>query len=272
VTIRIGEIDYANCTPIFTMLRQHFDCSGYRFVQGVPATLNGLLSRGEIDVCPSSSIEYGFSPDSYVLLPELSISSVGTVKSVLLFSRVPIEELDRQTIGLTAESATSVNLLKIILARHYGFVNEFRRFTLPPDKALESFPAVLLIGDAALRAKGVEQGHVYDLGELWYSFTGRPFVFALWLARRDVVESRHGELRILADALVSAKQRAYDSYGEIAATSPSFAWMGNADLVDYWRTISYDLTPDHLEGVRTFYRYAAEMGILAREPDIRLFA
>src|SRR5512136_1386721 len=116
MTLRIGEIEYANCTPIFSVLKKDFDCADYRFIRGVPARLNAMLSREEIDLCPASSFEYGKSADKYYLLPGLSISSVGAVKSVLLFSRLPIGELDHQAIGLTAESDTSVNLLKIIMA------------------------------------------------------------------------------------------------------------------------------------------------------------
>jgi chorismate dehydratase len=272
VTLRIGQIDYANCTPIFTTLQKYFDCSHYHFVRGVPAVLNNMLARGEIDACPSSSIAYGFAPEKYCLLPGLSISSIGQVKSVLLFSRVPLADLNNQTIGLTAESATSVNLLRIILAKHYGFVNDFQTFSLPLDKALESFPALLLIGDTALREAANSNGlNVYDLGELWYTFTGRPFVFALWMVTRQAAEQKHSAVRALSADLLDAKLRAYDSYEEIAAGCRELAWMSGSALVDYWRTISYDLTPDHIEGVRVFYRYAAELGILAREPEIRIF-
>ncbi len=272
MTLRIGQIDYANCTPIFTTLQRYFDCSHYHFVRGVPAVLNEMLARGEIDVCPSSSIAYGFAPENYCLLPELSISSIGPVKSVLLFSRLPLTALNEQTIGLTAESATSVNLLRIILAKQYGFVNDFQKFDLPLDRAIESFTALLLIGDGALKGAAASNGlHVYDLGELWYSFTGRPFVFALWMVTRQAAEQKRSAVSALSRDLLAAKRRAYDSYEEIAAGCRELAWMSGPALVDYWRTISYDLTSDHLEGVRVFYRYAAELGILAREPEIRIF-
>ena len=113
--LRIGQIEYANCTPLFHVLREQFPGSGYEFVTGVPAELNRMLLAGEIDVCPSSSIEYAYHPDRYTILPHLSISSIGAVASVLLFSKVPVEELDGLKIRLSSESATSVNLLKILL-------------------------------------------------------------------------------------------------------------------------------------------------------------
>lgn len=271
--LTLGHIIYANCTPIFTALRELGHAPDYRIVTGVPARLNRLLADGEIDVCPSSSIEYATHPGNYVILPDLSISAVGPVKSVMLFSRVPIGELDGATIGMTTESDTSVNLLKIVLGLFHRFSNRFQRTDLPLADALEAHPALLLIGDKALRA--VLEGtapHVYDLGELWYRFTGLPFVFALWLVRRDAAESRRDEVARLGADLLRAKRISYDSYPAIAAGAPERRWIGEELLVDYWRTISYDLTPAHLEGLRLFYRHAAELGAIDTAPEIRLFA
>ncbi len=273
VTIRIGQIEYANCTPIFSALHDSFDCGPYLFVRGVPAQLNAMLRRGEIDVCPSSSFEYGKSPESYLLLPDISISSIGPVKSVLLFSRLPIEELNNRPIALTTESDTSVNLLRIILARQFDFSNRFERSPLPLAEALKEFSALLLIGDAALRERMVDRGlFVYDLGELWLAFTGLPFVFALWMVTRQAAEQKRWEVQALVERLLAAKERAAHSYGKIAEESREAEWMGRDALVDYWRTISYDLTLRHLEGVATFFRYAWELGLIEAEPELRIFA
>jgi chorismate dehydratase len=272
MTIRVGRIGYANCTPLFYALKKNFDCSNYVFVDGVPAKLNAMLSRGEIDICPASSFEYGKSPGKYYLMPGLSISSIGAVKSVLLFSKVPIEELGNCAIGLTTESDTSVNLLKIILNKRYGLANEFLQSNLSLQDAMQSFSALLLIGDAALREGAVPHGlHVYDLGALWHEFTGFPFVFALWIVTREAAETKIQEIRTLGDRLREAKQLAYDSYEEIAAVSGETEWIAQEALVDYWRTISYDLTTRHMEGVRLFFQMAADLELLPYSPELRLF-
>ncbi|WP_243371389.1 menaquinone biosynthesis protein [Geotalea sp. SG265] len=271
--IRIGEIEYANCTPIFTALKKNFDCSGYRFVREVPSALNAMLSNGEVDISPSSSIEYGKSFEKYCLMPQISISSIGPVKSVFLFSRIPIENLHNKTIGLTTESDTSVNLLKIILKKKYGYENEFQRTPLPLKEALQSHEGLLLIGDAALKASLAKHNfHVYDLGQQWYEFTGLPFVFALWIVRRDAAASKHEAMAVLRDNLLKAKKLAYDSYASIALHSREREWMSASALVDYWKTISYDLTAEHLKGLETFYRHAAEMGLIPKQPEIALFS
>ncbi|WP_298271316.1 menaquinone biosynthetic enzyme MqnA/MqnD family protein [Geobacter sp.] len=272
MSLTIGQIEYANCTPIFSALQNSFDCSGYRFVRGVPSHLNRLLATGEIDVCPSSSIEYGKHSDRYLILPDLSISAVGAVKSVFLFSTVPIEELDGATIGMTTESDTSVALLRIILATFYRFANRFERTHLEIATALERFPGLLLIGDNALKGSLTHGGcKVYDLGELWHRFTGLPFVFALWLVRRDTVARFPSEVATLSADLIRAKRLAYESYPLIAEGAAERAWIDQPRLVDYWRTISYDLTPHHVEGARLFFSHAADLGLLPSIPEIEVY-
>jgi chorismate dehydratase len=269
--LRIGRISYANCTPIFSGLRELVPGLDCQFVEGVPSRLNAMLAAGEIDVCPSSSIEYAHHPDNYLILPNLSISSIGAVGSVLLFSRIPIEELSGQTILLSSESATSVNLLRILVTIRFGMTCRFISSHLPLELALQDAPAMLLIGDAALRASLTDHSAcVYDLGELWYRWTGLPFVFALWLCGRQVAESRHAEVWRLAGQLVKAKELAGTAIESIARDAPEALWMGKDRLIDYWRdNISYDLGRRHLEGLALFYRHCTDLGLLKGEPGLR---
>lgn len=189
-----------------------------------------------------------------------------------MFSRLPIEELDGRTVGLTRESDTSVNLLKIILRKFYNHHNSFSRIMNATINALDDFPAILLIGDSALKAGlGKVNGiYVYDLGELWLKHTGLPFVFALWIVREESVRKERNKVIALYTELCDAKQRAYNSFENLADICEK-GWIGKEKLIDYWKTISYDLTPLHLDGLRLFYRYSAELGLIEEVPEIRLF-
>jgi len=267
--LRIGRINYANCTPIFHALHELFPEEVYQYIGGVPATLNSMLASGDIDVCPSSSIAFSTQPEQYLIVPDLSISSCGPVQSVLLFSSTPIESLDGRTILLSSESATSVNLLKIILGKFYGLCCSFRVTDQTTLSALNDEPALLLIGDAALHAAQESSGlYVYDLGKIWFLRTGTPFVFALWLTSRQAVE-RHGcELRRLAIQLRQAKIHAVNSLERIVAAAPENVWMGREGLLEYWKVLSYDLGPWHIEGLNLFFRLAAESGLIASAPEL----
>jgi len=272
--LRIGRITYANCSPIFHELQKQAPAEDYQFIGGVPSHLNALLAAGEIDVCPSSSIEYALHPERYLILPDLSISSIGAVASVLLFSRLPIAELDGQTILLSSESATSVNLLRILLKKRFGCSCGFTVSEQPLDSAMQEAPAMLLIGDKALRASLLDADLlVYDLGDLWYEWTGLPFVFALWFCGRKVAGDRHAEVTRLARHLIASKERACADLDSIARSATEAQWMGRDRLVAYWRdNISYDLDSRHLDGLRLFYRYCVEFGLLPAEPELHFLA
>jgi len=133
---------------------------------------------------------------------------------------------------------------------------------------------MLLIGDKALRASLLGADLlVYDLGELWYEWTGLPFVFALWFCGRRVAGNRHAEVVRLARHLVASKKLACADLETIAHNAPEAQWMGRDRLVAYWRdNISYDLDSSHLDGLRLFYRYCVELGLLPAEPELHFLA
>jgi chorismate dehydratase len=270
--LRIGQIDYANCFPIFNCLKNTNPECSYAFIKGVPSELNSMLSSGRLDLCPSSSIEYARHPNNYLILKDLSISSIGRVKSVFLFSRFPIENLDGKTLGVTGESATSVNLLKIALGKFCKFHNTYVKIENASIDALDDFPAVLLIGDTALRAglQDMKDVHAYDLGDIWFKNTGLPFVFALWIIREETVLKAKREAISLYSRLCHAKMHAYKTF-ESCADDFGMEWIGKSELINYWQTISYDLTPRHIEGLRLFYHLSADLGLIDREPPIRIF-
>ena len=266
--LKIGQIEYANCTPLFYVLRQQFNCSGYKFVSGVPAELNKLLLTSEIDVCPSSSVEYAYHPDRYSILPQLSISSIGAVASVLLFSQVPIEDLCGCLIHLSSESATSVNLLKILFNQKYGFTCTYEITSPVSIDSGVSASALLLIGDSALRTSLEKSApYVYDLGELWHSWTGYPFVFALWLCRNEVAD--RGELIALSRQLVEAKERVSGQLELIATGAKEAGWMGKDRLLAYWRdNISYQLDEHAIAGLMLYYTKCFECGLIDGIPTL----
>jgi chorismate dehydratase len=269
--LRIGRIEYANCTPLFYLLLKQFPCTEYEFVTGVPAELNRMLLAGEIDVCPSSSIEYAYHPDRYIILPQLSISSVGAVASVLLFSKVPVEKLDGRKIRLSSESATSVNLLKILLSQRFGCSCTYEVAQPGDSCAEEDSPALLLIGDSALRRSLKESDlYVYDLGELWHAWTGYPFVFALWLCRKEVSDGV--ELQDLTRQLLLAKEQVPGNLEQIATCAKEAVWMGSDRLLAYWRdNISYELGECEQSGLLLYYTKCFECGLIGAVPPLHFY-
>lgn len=257
--LRVGHIPYLNCHPFF----HHLSACGFdgEIIQGVPSQLNQMLQEGRVDISPSSSFEYALHSRDYLLLPDLSISSCGPVKSVLLFSPCRLPELKGQSIALTGESATSINLLRVLLREYYAH-EQVADFVPQGDvEALiaEKKPA-LLIGDRAMHqaAQHPVGMRVYDLGELWYQATGLPFVFALWILRRESAANKAEALHRLRDQLACSIRAAFADLDALAIGEEA----ERAFLVDYWQTIDYRLGPRHLEGLSLYWRLCQKYGLL----------
>lgn len=273
MTITIGRIAYLNVAPYFHYLTEQ-GFSG-EVVAGVPADLNRMLAEGSVDACPSSSFEYGLHAEDYLLLPGHSISSIGPVHSVLLFTPGPLNDLSGSEIAITGESATSINLLQVLLKEfcRVGDVS-FR----VPDRAVEACLRdgrnALLIGDRALRAaQDCPAGfQITDLGALWYHFTGLPFVFALWILRREAVDKFPAAVNTLAMQLKASRDYAFDHLPEMAARLSAATGFSAPLLEEYWRGISYDLTDGHLEGLQLYFALCRKHGLLERVPEFHFFA
>jgi chorismate dehydratase len=263
--LRIGRIPYANLYPIFHYLDNECNGSDYTFIKGVPSKLNRMLRAGELDISPSSSIEFLKNKNKYRILPWHSISSTGPIKSILLFSSIPIKNLGGKTIAATSDSATSTVMLQIILREFYSIKSRFRQTDLRSVKnILSSHDAVLHIGDTAMQeAQKISSGgtnpsplYIYDLGELWYEYTGLPFVYALWVVRKNSLYEKTDLIRKLSHDLINAKKHATKKLSAIARETPQKKWISEKALVSYWKIISYDFTEKHLEGLRLFEKYA----------------
>ncbi|MBD1399430.1 menaquinone biosynthetic enzyme MqnA/MqnD family protein [Pelovirga terrestris] len=268
--LTLGYISYLNCVPFFGRLKEQ----GFNgnLVPGVPSALNRMLQQGEIDASPSSSFEYARNWRDYLLLPGHSISSVGSIASVLLFSPVSPDRLGGVEIALTGESATSINLLEILLRDYYGLNDVVTRVPSGSveDLVSKGIPA-LLIGDRALKLSTVVPLGigVYDLGKLWHQHTGLPFVFALWMIRKGVVQ-RHAEaLGQLGEQLLKSREAVMQQplvFAEAAALHLGFS---PEQIISYWQTIDYRLDQQHLEGLNRFFDLCVDYGLLGEMPELR---
>ncbi|MFO7812466.1 MAG: menaquinone biosynthesis protein [Pelovirga sp.] len=267
--LTLGYISYLNCIPFFACLKDQ----GFqgKLVPGVPSALNLMLQQGEIDASPSSSFEYARNWRDYLLLPGHSISSVGSIASVLLFSPREPSRLDGVEIALTGESATSINLLEILLRDYYGLSDVV---TTVPDASVEELVSMgkpaLLIGDRALKlSSAIPAGvGVYDLGKLWHQNTGLPFVFALWMVRKKVVAQHAEALGRLGEQLLQSRQSVLQHPQRFAEGAAQQTIMTPEQIVSYWSSISYVLDNEHLKGLTLFFERCFKHGLLQEVPPL----
>lgn len=175
--LRYGSVPYLNARPLLSGLA---DEVGPLRLE-VPRVLSRLLSEGQLDVALAPVVA-SFDDPSLVIVPSAAVVAHGPVKSVLLFTRKPIDEI--RSVGLDISSRTSAAMVRVLFAQRWGASPTFVSRASDPDLTQLEQDAALLIGDPALRA--VWDGPTpLDLGAEWNVWTGLPFVFATWLARNQ---------------------------------------------------------------------------------------
>ncbi len=261
--LRIGQILYTNVLPVYFYFDQERFEDRIDFIRQVPATLNLAMSRGEIDLGPISSFSYAEHASQYVALSDLSVSAKGRVGSLFLFSKKPIEQLNGTKIALTNTSATTVNLLKIILRKFYDY--EISYVTQEPvlDNMLLDAEAALLIGDdaiLAMRKKG--DLHVYDLGELWHRFTGYSMTFAIWAVRKQVLAEHSALLEEVHASFLTSKEMTRKNPGPLIDYVSTHYGGGKEEWTRYFQGLQHDFGDEQRIGLEYYYRCAAELGLL----------
>jgi len=173
----IGTVPYLNAVPLTHGLEEPL-------VRLPPSRLATEFRAGRLAAALLSVTEALTSPDTDVL-DGLAIASHGPVFSVILAHRDPLEDI--QEIAIDTASCTSVNLLRVLLEM-WGL----RPKLIPWSDYSRAGAArnLLLIGNPAIHFRRQSHPHrVLDLGAAWWTLTGLPFVFAVWVLHRD----RHGE-------------------------------------------------------------------------------
>jgi chorismate dehydratase len=258
--MKLGRIPWINCYPVTGAVDRGIVSVAADLVTGTAAELNDLLAAGELDASVVSAVEYARNAAAYHLLPDLAISADGPVHSVALFSRRPVEELDGRTVLRTASSRTSVLLLDLLCRHRWHIAPRFAtaRAESADLDTLAGLPheAVLVIGDAALQltARGAYPC-VLDLGAEWKAWTGLPFVFAVWAARRDVPV---GAVHALHRRLLESRAWGLEHLDLLATDAARVTGVAVATCRAYLGSLDYALGGAELEGLTAFFHRLAQ--------------
>jgi chorismate dehydratase len=271
--LKMGKISYTNVLPIYYYFNEKPFLGKVEIVPQIPSHLNQQMEAGKIDLGPISSFSYAQNDSSYVVLPQLSVSCKGSVRSILLFSKKPIEELEGTSIALTSSSATSVALLKVILHHFYQLSVDYQTMHPSLNDMMEDHDAALLIGDDAIRSSWTEHQYpyVYDLGEEWFKHTGMAMTFAVWAVRKEVTEMYSTLLTEIYTAFLESKRRGkVDQDQMITDLCRSFG--GNeAFWKQYFSGLSYDFDGQAIKGLEHFYKLSYELGLLKNKSIVKLW-
>lgn len=263
---RLGSINFINSLPVDLGLLNGAVAHDLEIVAGAPAELNEKILRKELDISAVSSLFYAEHRNELVLLPEISISSESSVDSVLLFTRYPMQELQGKEIFVTSKGRTTPALLEILCRKRYGFWPRFKAHVSRIEEWPSSWDAVLLIGDEALEWKQRLAGSEWkavDLAREWKEWTGSPFVFAVWGARKEFFETHPDGVQKAHQALLASKSWGLTHRKDILLESERKTELSPAILESYFSKLSHDFGPSLRQGMKTFFDYAAECGLMA---------
>ncbi len=247
-------MSYLNTKPlIYPLLTGQLQTEEISLSVKVPSRLAIQLYNAELDVGLIPIVEYfraNAQGANYRILPHIAIGSRGSVLSIQLFSRVPIQEI--QQIAIDTSSRSSVALLKILLAEKYQLNPTLVSCDPSIDLASDKADSVLLIGDAALKNLGSTEYSI-DLGAEWHELTGLPFVYACWVARGEI------GLGNVPDMLFNAKKLGIEQIPEIARSeAPKLGFTEELCRKYLQHHLHYDLDESSIAGLERFYKLAVK--------------
>jgi chorismate dehydratase len=287
--LRISIVEYLNTAPLVRGFTHGALRGKYQLSFTVPSQCAEALRSGAAHVAIIPAIEYQRIPD-LVILPNLSIASKKSVRSLLLVSKKPIQQVAR--IALDRSSRSTQALTRILCEKHWNIAPEFFEAAPNLPEMLRHSDAALLIGDPALRLAIASAPHahrgdsgelvtstaaaelsdssplfLYDIVEQWRAMTSLPAVLAVWAARRTAVTPEL--VQDFQDSLAFGLQH----LDAIAAEASAEMNLPAADLRRYLaENIDYHLDEENLLGLESYFDLAANLGLIPRANQIALAA
>lgn len=242
--IKVGAVSYLNTKPLLYGIENGSIINDIELSVDYPSKLATQIKEGTIDVAllPVAAIP---TIDNARVISDYGIAADGKVASVAVFSMVPIEDVKR--VYLDYQSRTSVRLTKLLFEQHWKQDVEFVQAPENYIDYINDTTAGVIIGDRALKQL-TNFEYVYDLSEEWKNYTGLPFVFAAWVANKDLPEQ-------FIKAFNEANAIGMQHIQEIVASNP-FPYY---DLEEYYtERIHFHLNDEKLKGMNKFLELIRE--------------
>jgi len=214
---------------------------------------------------PTGPLTYTTIPGLRIL-SDVAIASKQAVRSILLVSNRPIDQI--RTVALDNSSRSSAALIQILFAKYWNLDVRFAPADPELDRMLTQHDAALLIGDPALQ---VDRSRylTWDLAEEWRAFTGKPFVFAFWAIRNAAAPEQ--ELAGIGESFSMSRDAGLRHIPELAGEWADKLKLSREHIAEYLsENIHYRLDDENIAGMQLFFHYAAELRILPTAPELLL--
>lgn len=234
-------MSYLNTKPLLHGIRHHSVMNDIELVEDYPARIAQLLLDDKVDIGLIPVAATTRLPEWH-LVGDSCIGCDGAVASVGIFSEVPIENVE--TVLLDYQSRTSVNLARILLKEYWKKEVELVDASGEDYRSqIRGTTAGVVIGDRALEQR-LRSTYIYDLGEAWKEFTGLPFVFAAWIANKQLPNDFQVQFN-------EANKEGLQHIQEVVTANPFTAF----DLQEYYtKCIRYQMNKEMQDGMSLFLK------------------
>jgi len=246
--IKISAVSYTNTLPFIYGIEKSSIINQIELSKDIPSVCAQKLLNNEVDL---GLIPVAVLPKlkNYEIISDYCIGASSAVRSVILASHCPLEEI--RTIYLDYHSRSSV-MLSRILAKHFWKINaNWVNSTEGFENRIRENEAGVIIGDKALVVEN-NFPFVYDLADEWIKFTDKPFVFAAWVANKKLNEQ-------FVEDFNKALKFGSKNIDRVVKDAHDLNIPQGFDLKKYLiENIDYDFDSDKLEGMKLFLKYAEE--------------
>lgn len=249
----LGQLAYINTRPFEPF-------PGCRVFRASPSEIGRLAASAELDAGLLSVGDLLRNERLYAPLGDargaLGIACREQAGSVFLLSRCPPEELGEKVIEITKETSTAVLLLRLWLEHRLAIKRpEYR------SGVTREHEGVLLIGDEALRERKHPDPRFpyrFDLASCWREWTGLPFVFAIWSARRSLTSNKRSKLH---ETIATSLERGIERIPEIAGAAAGPLGDPSA-IAQYLSDFAYRFGEEERRGFATFRQLVGQMNLI----------
>jgi len=242
--IKISVVSYLNSKPFIYGLEHSSIMEEIDLQLDMPSVCAQKLLEGRVDIGLIPVAVIPKLKESHII-SDYCIGAVGKVSSVMLYSEVPLPEI-RQVL-LDYQSRTSVTLVKVLAEHAWKISPEWIPAEANYETNVSGTTAAVIIGDRTFGLEG-KYRYVYDLSEEWQKFTGLPFVFACWVANKELPEEFKEKFN---SALREGLEQRPQLISRLQAENSY-----NTDVADYLnRSISYTLDDSKKKALELFLSY-----------------
>ncbi len=180
--IKVAAVSYLNTKPLLYGIEKSSLINEIELVVDYPSGLAKSLQDGTIDLAllPVAAIP---SVPGARIVSDYGIAADGNVVSVAIFSQVPMEQIT--SVYLDYQSRTSVRLAQLLLEHYWKKEVAYKPASEHFIEYINGTSAAVIIGDRALQQLH-NFPYVYDLSAAWKEYTGLDFVFAAWVANKEL--------------------------------------------------------------------------------------